>query len=126
MTLEVTDQVWRMKCEDHLNRVFATVHGGWSLYEITGGGSDRVYYRFQHTSGVSSVVMRYHAVREENTLYDGIARFMKGVGDEHGPKVIVKMLPKPKHLDAKEVVAKRKNVCKFRNTPKSWVGLFET
>ena len=30
------------------------------------------------------------------------------VGDEHGPEVIVKMLPKPKHLDAEEVAAKVK------------------
>ena len=44
------------------------------------------------------------------------------VGDEHGPEVIVKMLPKPKHLDAEEVVAKVKECLQIQEHSKELGG----
>jgi hypothetical protein len=44
------------------------------------------------------------------------------VGDEHGPVVTVKMLPKPKHLDAEEVVAKVKECLQIQEHSKELGG----
>ena len=44
------------------------------------------------------------------------------VGYDHGPKVTVKMLPKPKHLDAEEVVAKVKECLQIQEHSKKLGG----
>ena len=45
------------------------------------------------------------------------------MGDEHGPLVTVKMLPKPKHLDAEEVVAKVKECLQIQEHSKELGGV---
>jgi len=47
---------------------------------ITGGGSDREFYRVRGPREKTSVVIHYSDAREENAMYAGIARFLAEIG----------------------------------------------
>lgn len=61
--------------------------GEWTWKPITHGGSDRHFFRVQHSQGGSWVVMKYNQIKEENTFYVEIAHFLRGIG-LHVPRVI--------------------------------------
>ncbi len=52
----------------------------WAWIPITQGGSDRNFYRLQHSNATDAdhwIVMQYSMAREENTFYADIARFLR-------------------------------------------------